>query len=63
MATKKCGRPLKKDNPEENKEKIIKAAISLIEAHGADSLTVRRHKGLRRPVPEHSGRRHRYHRR
>ncbi len=42
MATKKCGRPLKKDNPEENKEKIIKAAISLIEAHGADSLTVRR---------------------
>ncbi|MBQ1510277.1 MAG: winged helix-turn-helix transcriptional regulator [Selenomonadaceae bacterium] len=26
----------------ENKDKIIKAAVSLIEAHGADSLTVRR---------------------
>ena len=39
---KKCGRPPKKDNPEENKEKIVAAAISLIEEHGADCITVRR---------------------
>ena len=39
---KKCGRPPKKDNPEENKEKIIAAAIALIEEQGADCITVRR---------------------
>ena len=39
---KRCGRPSKKDNPEENKEKIIQAAIALIETHGADYITVRR---------------------
>ena len=39
---KKCGRPPKKDNPEENREKVIAAAIALIEEHGADSITVRR---------------------
>ena len=39
---KRCGRPLKKDNPEENKEKIILAAIALIETYGADYVTVRR---------------------
>ena len=39
---KRCGRPPKKDHPEENKEKIIQAAIALIEAHGADYITVRR---------------------
>ena len=39
---KKCGRPPKKDNPEENKEKIISAAIALIEEQGADCITVRR---------------------
>ena len=38
---KKCGRPPKKDNPEENREKVIAAAIALIEEHGADSITVR----------------------
>lgn len=31
-----------KDNPEENKEKIIAAAIALIEEQGADCITVRR---------------------
>lgn len=39
---KKCGRPPKKDNPEENKEKVMTAAIALIEEHGADYITVRR---------------------
>ena len=39
---KRCGRPPKRENPEENKEKIIKAAIALIEEHGADCITVRR---------------------
>lgn len=39
---KKCGRPPKRDNPEENKEKIIAAAIALIEEQGADCITVRR---------------------
>lgn len=39
---KRCGRPQKKDNPEENKEKIIQAAIALIEVHGAEYITVRR---------------------
>ena len=39
---KKCGRPPKKDNPEENKKKIIAAAIALIEEQGADCITVRR---------------------
>lgn len=39
---KKCGRPPKKDNPEENKEKIIAAAIALIKEQGADCITVRR---------------------
>ena len=38
---KKCGRPPKKDNPEENREKIIAAAIALIEEQGAESITVR----------------------
>ncbi|MBO5515332.1 MAG: TetR/AcrR family transcriptional regulator [Schwartzia sp.] len=39
---RKCGRPPKKENPEENKEKIIRAAIAVVEAQGADAITVRR---------------------
>ena len=38
---KKSGRPPKKDNPEENREKIICAAIALVERQGADAVTVR----------------------
>ena len=39
---KKCGRPPKMENSEENGEKIIRAAIALVEKQGADAVTVRR---------------------
>ena len=38
---KKCGRPPKRENPEENRDKIIRAAIALVETQGADAVTVR----------------------